>query len=50
MIPALIELISKFRLAGVTAAAYSLPFAKVDLSILLPNIRGIFLDKIAAPD
>lgn len=52
--------IAKFRLAGVTAAAYrrcsritptcrgySMTSLKVDLSILLPNIRGIFLDKIA---
>jgi hypothetical protein len=36
--------------SGVTAAGYSMPAAKVDLSILLPNIRGIFLDKIAVPD
>ena len=43
------ESIPKLRLAGVppTCRGYSTPAAKVDLSILLPNIRGIFLDKIA---
>jgi hypothetical protein len=57
------ESIPKFRPAGVTAAGYrfcsgftptcrcySMPAAKVDLSILLPDIRGIFLDKIAVLD
>jgi hypothetical protein len=55
--------IPKFRLPGVTAAGYrpcsgvtptcrgySMPAAKADLTLLLPNIRGIFLDKIAVLD
>jgi hypothetical protein len=52
MIPALTELISKFTLAGITPTCrgYSMAAAKVRLSILLPNIRGIFLDKIAVLD
>jgi hypothetical protein len=52
MIPALTELASKFTLPGVTPTCrgYRLPAAKVRLSISLPNIRGIFLDKIAFAD
>jgi hypothetical protein len=52
VIPALTELISKFTLARVTPTCRgeSMPAAKVDFSIVLPNIRGIFLDKIAVLD
>jgi hypothetical protein len=44
--------IPEFRMAGVTPTCrgYSMPATKVDLTLSLPNIRGIFLDKIAALD